>query len=432
MIALYSRVSTEEQATNGYSILAQKNELEQYAKANNYEYVHYCDEGYSGGSLKRPALQKLLEDIKQNKINLVVFVKLDRWFRSVPDYYEIQKVLEEHNCNWRATQEDYETETSSGKFKVNIMLSVSQQFKDATSERIKSVFDFKMNNGYAVSPSVPFGFKTTRTENGLIIEVDNAELVKDFVDKTDEYASVEVGRQYINQKYALSLSYKQAYTLMHSPLIYGMFHEKQLFEPIVPKETVDRILNQMSRHNPKTSQYNQYIFKSLVVCPECGNKMIAYQNRSKCNGKVYKLSRYRCTNHYINKSCGYSLSIGENALERYLVSNFDKFTKEYIMEQENLLNEPKIDKKKIEQKLKRLNDMYLEDKCTKEYFDKNYIELKKQLDYEEPKIESFKRILEGNPMQIYNQLTIAEKNHFWRLLIKSIQRVGNDFFIEWL
>ena len=112
--------------------------------------------------------------------------------------------------------------------------------------------------------------------------------------------------------------------------------------------------------------------------------------------------------------------------------NFERFTKEYIIEQENLSNEPKIDKKKIEQKIRRLNDMYLEDKCSKEYFDSHYKELKEQLEFEEPKIEEFKRIIEGRPMDIYNQLTIAEKNQFWRLLIKSIKLIDKEYVVEWL
>lgn len=431
MIALYSRVSTEEQATNGFSILAQKNELENYANENSLVFKHYSDEGYSGGTLKRPALQLLLGDIKQGKITQVVFVKLDRWFRSVPDYYEIQKILEDNNVTWRALQEDYETETSSGKFKVNIMLSVSQQFKDATSERIKSVFKYKMDNGYTVSSKCPVGFKTTRTDKGLIIEVENAEMIKEFVDKTDSYGSLERAREFINNKYDINMSFHSATTLIHSPLIYGEFHEKQIFEPIVSKETMTRILNQMSgRYHPKAK--TDYIFKSLIVCPECGGVLIGMQHTMKDRKHEYKYSRYRCSKHYRDHECGYKTTISENALERHLVSNFEQWTKEYIIKLENELETPKIDKKKIEQKMKRLNDMYLEDRCTKEYFDSHYIELKEQLDYVPPNLENIKRIVEGNPMQMYNQLTNKEKNHFWRLLIKSVKKVNGEYIVDFL
>lgn len=429
MIALYSRVSTEEQATNGYSIQAQKNELEQYANSNKLSFKHYSDEGYSGGTLKRPALQQLLKDIQLKKITQVVFVKLDRWFRSVPDYYEIQKILEDNNVTWRALQEEYETETSSGKFKVNIMLSVSQQFKDATSERIRSVFKYKMDNGYTVSPNVPKGFKTTRTDKGLIIEIENKDFVKDFINKADEYASLERARNYVNNKYDYDMSYHSASVLIHSPLIYGEFHGKQILDPIVPKEVALRIVDRMGRSYTNSKEKRTYIFKSLIVCPVCGGKLVGYV--STCNN-LYKYQRYRCNRHVITHTCSYSTTISQNSLERHLVSNFEKFTKEYIIKLENQDNEPKIDKKKIEQKLSRLNDMYLEGRCTKEYFDSHYIELKEQLEYVAPNLENLKKVIEGKPMDIYNQMSEEEKGHFWRLIIKSIKKVDGEYQVEFL
>ena len=159
-VALYMRVSTEEQAKHGISIDAQRNELREYAKTHKYTVIgEYADEGYSGGTLQRPELERLLNDVKQGEIQTIIFVKLDRWFRSVAHYYKIQEILEQYNVEWIATQEDYETITSSGKFKVNIMLSVSQQFKDATSERIKTVIDYKLDvTKTAINGTKVFGY----------------------------------------------------------------------------------------------------------------------------------------------------------------------------------------------------------------------------------------------------------------------------------
>ena len=86
-VALYARVSTEEQKNHGFSIETQLDELRKYANTHEY-YVHdeYVDEGFSGGTLNRPALKRLLDDIRKNQIDIVIFVKLDRWFRSVQDY----------------------------------------------------------------------------------------------------------------------------------------------------------------------------------------------------------------------------------------------------------------------------------------------------------------------------------------------------------
>ena len=91
--ALYERVSTDEQAMHGYSIEAQIDNLTEYCKKNEYKIVdHYTDEGISGAKppLRRPALKRLLEDVNAGKIDIILFTKLDRWFRSVQEYFKVQ------------------------------------------------------------------------------------------------------------------------------------------------------------------------------------------------------------------------------------------------------------------------------------------------------------------------------------------------------
>ena len=95
-VGCYERVSTEEQALKGFSISAQIDNLEEYCKANKMKIVdHYTDEGISGAKppLKRPALQRLLEDVAAGKIDMILFTKLDRRFRSVPQYFKVQEIL---------------------------------------------------------------------------------------------------------------------------------------------------------------------------------------------------------------------------------------------------------------------------------------------------------------------------------------------------
>ena len=98
-VAIYGRVSTEEQALRGFSIEAQVDALKEYAKKNNMKIVDiYLDEGISGAKppLKRPALNRLLEDVKAGKIDMILFTKLDRWFRSVKEYFKVQEILEDN------------------------------------------------------------------------------------------------------------------------------------------------------------------------------------------------------------------------------------------------------------------------------------------------------------------------------------------------
>lgn len=138
--ALYVRVSTQEQKNSGLSVDSQIDALEKYCEEHGYMVAGvYNDAGISARKkyTKRPALLQLLEDCKQCKIDIILFTRLDRWFRAVAGYYEVQSVLDACKVPWRAIWEDYETETSQGIFKVNIMLSVAQAEVDRDSEIIR-------------------------------------------------------------------------------------------------------------------------------------------------------------------------------------------------------------------------------------------------------------------------------------------------------
>ena len=161
-VALYCRVSTEEQARSGLSLGDQRDKLEEYAKANRMSVVGiYEDAGISARKpyKKRPAILRLLEDVKEKKIDLILFTKLDRWFRNVGNYYAVQEVLDANGVSWQAILEDYETVTASGRLKVNIMLSVAQDEADRTSERIKFTFEQKRARGESTNGRCPLGYK---------------------------------------------------------------------------------------------------------------------------------------------------------------------------------------------------------------------------------------------------------------------------------
>ena len=146
---LYERVSTEEQAMHGFSIDAQIDNLTEYCGKHGYKVVdHYTDEGVSGGKppLKRPALKRLIDDVKEGKIDIIIFTKLDRWLRSVQEYFKVQEILEKHRVEWKAIHEDYDTTTANGRMAITIFLAIAQNEREKTSERVKAVFDHKLKN----------------------------------------------------------------------------------------------------------------------------------------------------------------------------------------------------------------------------------------------------------------------------------------------
>ena len=131
----YIRVSHEEQVKHGYSLDAQRENLEQFIKENRLKLVDfYMDEGISArkNPQKRKEFKRMITDVEAGNLDLIIFIKLDRWFRNIQEYYIAQQILEKNNVQWVATMEDYDTTTASGRLNLNIRLSIAQDEADRT------------------------------------------------------------------------------------------------------------------------------------------------------------------------------------------------------------------------------------------------------------------------------------------------------------
>ena len=137
-VAVYCRVSTDEQKKFGISVKDQKNSLTRYCKQNNYKiYDYYIDEGISAGSIsKRKALVKLLKNL--DNIDLILFTKLDRFSRNVKDANDLLVILDEHNVAFRAIdEEDIDVSTADGRFIFNLKVNLAEHERKKDSERIE-------------------------------------------------------------------------------------------------------------------------------------------------------------------------------------------------------------------------------------------------------------------------------------------------------
>lgn len=121
LVAAYVRVSTQEQKLHGLSLDAQKMKLQEYANKNNMRIIEwYVDEGVSGRKLikNRPQLQRMIRDAEQKKFDRIIFIKLDRFFRSVAEYHECMKRITP--VIWSTTEEEYDLTTANGRMLVNM------------------------------------------------------------------------------------------------------------------------------------------------------------------------------------------------------------------------------------------------------------------------------------------------------------------------
>ena len=199
-VALYIRVSTDEQALHGDSIATQKDALTFYARSNNMNIIdYYIDEGYTATNLKRPNFQRLLNDVKENKIDMILFTKIDRWSRGVRNYYKIQDILDANKVNWKTIFEDYDTSTASGRLHINIMLSVAENESAQTSERIKAVFKNKLAKGEVCSGKIPRGYKIENKR--LVIDHEVAPMIKDIFNYYESVNSLNKLVDYVKNNY---------------------------------------------------------------------------------------------------------------------------------------------------------------------------------------------------------------------------------------
>jgi len=138
--AIYTRVSTDNQAEKDFSSCeAQEEKIRAFVKSqNNWEvFKVYSDAGYTGANLNRPALQELLQDIKQGKINIVLAYKIDRLTRSPKDFYQLIEFFENCKVDFISITERFDTSTPAGRLLRNIMLTFAQFERELASERTK-------------------------------------------------------------------------------------------------------------------------------------------------------------------------------------------------------------------------------------------------------------------------------------------------------
>ena len=180
-VALYIRVSGEEQKMKGLSLEAQQERLEEYARERGWIIVGtYIDAAKTARKemRKRTEFQKMIASVKRDEVDLLLFCRLDRWFRSVADYYKIMEILQAHHCDWKTTDEEYDTSTANGRLYINVKLSIAQNEADICGERIDVVFDSKIQHGTVVSGACPYGYRVN-ADKKLEIDPDAAAIVQD-------------------------------------------------------------------------------------------------------------------------------------------------------------------------------------------------------------------------------------------------------------
>lgn len=439
--ALYIRVSTEEQARHGLSLPEQKASLEEYAAKHGFLIAGvYEDAGISARKSykKRPALLRLLGDCKEGMIDVILFIKLDRWFRNVGNYYAVQDILDQCGVSWQATQEDYETTTASGRLKVNIMLSVAQDEADRTGERIKFVFEGKRARNEPVSGHVPTGYIIDGKK--IVKDPKTEQAVSAYFDHYIRHGSITEAISYISDRYGLNLKYQLASAMLSKTAYYGDFNGVDC-PAYITEEQHALIESRRRRTARKVSKNRTYLFSGLLSCGECGARM---GGRSHKIGGVEK-AEYNCPGHYQQKGCCNRTNIRETAIEAYLISTVDDHFAQYKISCDSVSantareSDSSAEIAKLKRKLSKLKELYLNDLISLDDYRSDYAPINERISSlqqssKPPKkhlpIENIERILNKDWKKSYEQLSRAEQRAFWRMVLSEI-RVYPDRHIEY-
>lgn len=419
----YIRVSSAEQATKGLSIETQMAEIKAYAEQHGMKLVDmYVDRGITARKSlhKRIDFMRMMNDVQSGKVKHIIVLRLDRFFRNIYDYHRMMnEYLTPNNCDWSAVKEQYSTATTNGRLMINLRLSIAEQECDTDSDRIKDVFDNRVKNGFAITGALPFGFKIENKK--VVIDEEKREIMNDMLNYVELSSSVRGTLNYMKDKYNISFCYDSLARLFKNPMLYGSYRGNDNYcEGYMTKERFNNMRRLLDKNIRKRKNNFSYIFSGLIVCAECGYRMAGCYH----NPYLY----YRCSNHYGNKRCDNAGSINEVFIENYLLENVERKISEYILEIEKIeakATAPKSNKKTIEKKLQKLNDLYVNDFISMEKYKEEYALLQSQIvdEPEETKkdLTALKKFLESNVKDIYKTLNTEEKRALWRSVIKEIR-----------
>src|SRR5690242_5241784 len=162
--AIYTRVSTDQGLEQDFNSLdAQYDASQAYIRSQAHAgwtllRAKYDDGGYSGGSTERPALQRLLEDVRAGKIDVIVVYKVDRLTRSLADFAKLVELFDQHNVSFVSVTQQFNTTTSMGRLTLNVLLSFAQFEREVTSERIRDKIAASKRKGLWVGGMTPLGY----------------------------------------------------------------------------------------------------------------------------------------------------------------------------------------------------------------------------------------------------------------------------------
>lgn len=452
-VALYTRVSTIQQVEEGFSLEAQKNHLLKFSDNNNYKvYKIYEELGRSGKNVNRPAFQEMMQDMRNKKFDKIVVLKLDRISRSIVDLENIIQELQKYNCEFESASEKIDTNSAMGLMFIRLLGIFAQFERERISERIKDVFEEKIQQGQAITGSLPLGYKIGYNEKKdkiVVKDPEKTDLINDMFDTYEATSSLIKTCQHLNLTYP-NLVYNGGFNttdlkkIMKKTIYYGKFRNNDNYcEPYLSYERWKEINDMRENKNIKSEQKNTYLFSGIIK-GACGHRLSGTYFISSRINKTKKYC-YRCSKYAHSGQCK-NLNITEDAIEKKVLEMLprviDDFLKDYELEyikNNTIDNSKKITALENEKKriINSYNKGWISEEDAENEIDIINEKLKKLKNELTTKDYSYlKEIKSSKWIDFYNELTRENKQLFFHKIIDLITvdveayRNGIDDFVK--
>ncbi len=341
--AIYTRKSTEDGLEQDFNSLdAQREACESYIKSQLHEgwilvEKQYNDGGFSGGTLERPAVKELFQDIEAGEVDIVVVYKVDRLTRSLMDFAKIVELFDKHSASFVSITQHFNTTTSMGRLTLNVLLSFAQFEREVTGERIRDKFAASKKKGMWMGGNVPIGYK--RQDKKLVSDEETLQIVEIIFAKYLELKSVIKLKSYLDEnniktRTGRKFSKGNLYKILSNKVYIGLIHHKGIYykgehERIIEEEIFNKAqeLLKQNRNNNKCSLTAKS--PSLLagkIFDDNGNRM--NPSHSNTRGKRYRYYVSQAIIQGYKKQAGTLAKIPAGEIENLVKKEITGFLKD--------------------------------------------------------------------------------------------------------
>ena len=323
---LYCRVSTDMQA-EGYSIDAQKELLASYCRIKNIDkYDYYIDAGYSGSNMERPGLEKLKDDCKEKKINVVIVYKLDRLSRSQKDtLFLIEEIFIPNGVDFISISENFDTATPFGKAMIGILSVFAQLERETIRERTRMGMKERVKAGYFPGGGkLPYGYDYDKIK-GILVPNERAEDVRKMYEMyIDGYSTGRIAEMF-GIKYDSMIKNILKSKINCGIIEYNGSEYDGLHEAIVDRSVYDTAMNIMQGRSSRYVRVSENLLTGILYCGVCGAKM-RYQKWGSAGKKICCYSQQSDKPYMIkDKNCDNKKNFADE-IERLVIGELFKMS----------------------------------------------------------------------------------------------------------